>query len=126
MKKRFGVSLDSWLAEQLDSVAEHLSLTRSELVERAVEEFLNDHQHYLADHECTGVLLLEGKGPSNGVESLLEDYRDIVVQYTHMHLEDVCLRVIVVRGSSTRIAELHKRLEALGCRTRYIPLPGHR
>ncbi len=119
-KKRFGVSLPAELADAVDRIAGSMAITRSELVERAVKLYVKSYRHYSEPHRCGGVLLVSGRGRS--IEGIIEEYRDIVVQYTHIHVRGKCLKVIVVEGPSTRIASLHSRLESLGCTARYIPL----
>ena len=128
-KRRFGVSIGGDLADTLDAVAEKLGLTRSKLVERALQLFLEDHAHLVKPHVCTGIIMTacterhDSEGP--GLPLLLEEFRDIVTTHTHTHVGNYCIDLIIVKGDSDRIASLHKRLQALlhnRCKTRYIPL----
>ncbi|HIQ23961.1 MAG TPA: CopG family ribbon-helix-helix protein [Pyrodictium delaneyi] len=121
-KRRFGVSLPSGMAEELDALAARLRIDRSKLVERAVASFLNEYRHYLHDHECSGVMIISGSFDRGEVASLLDEYRDIVVSTTHIHVNELCTEIVVVNGPSEKIAEMHTRLSSVkGCSIRYIP-----
>ncbi len=128
-KRRFGVSIGGDLADTLDAVAEKLGLTRSKLVERALQLFLEDHAHLVKPHVCTGIIMTACAEPrgttSQELPIVLEEFRDIVTTHTHTHVGDYCIDLIIVKGNSDRIASLHKRLQARlhsHCKTRYIPL----
>lgn len=121
-RRRFGVSLPSSIAEELDALAAKLRTDRSRLVEHAVASFLNEYRHYLHDHECSGVMIILGSFDRGEVASLLDRYKDIVVSTTHVHVNEVCTEIVVVQGPSGRIAEMHTRLSSVkGCNVRYIP-----
>ena len=125
-KKRFGVSIDSALADMLDTIAKNLGLTRSQLVERALTTYLEDHAHLVRPHKCTGLLLLtcNEKPRKTSIAHIIETYRDVIVMHTHTHVGANCIDLFLVNGPSDRIAELHKNLRerVKDCATRYIPL----
>jgi len=123
-KRRFGVSLPEHLAEKLDMLSEIMRVDRSNLVSRAVEIFVEEYEHYIREHICQGVMVIVQTDTSVRPEMsrLLEEYSDIVLLSLHYHVEDGCLEIVVVRGHSRRIAEMHSRLEGIGCKVRYIPL----
>jgi CopG family nickel-responsive transcriptional regulator len=122
-KRRFGVSMDSSVADSLDRLADALGTDRSSLIERAVRLLLENYQHYLTKHECWGLLVLAGdEMPRSRVFQVIEEYRDIVVNSNHIHSSRGCAEVIAVHGESDRVRELHRRLEELRCNVRFIPL----
>lgn len=128
-KRRFGVSIGGNLADTLDAVAEKLGLTRSKLVERALQLFLEDHAHLVKPHICTGIIMTACTKPygtaSHDLPVILEEFRDIIATHTHTHVGDYCIDLIIVKGNSDQIAYLHKRLQNRlhsHCKTRYIPL----
>lgn len=128
-KRRFGVSIGGDIADTLDAVAEKLGLTRSKLVERALQLFLEEHAHLVKPHVCTGIIMTAcadlREAPVQGISNILEEFRDIVATHTHTHVGGYCIDLIVVNGHSDRIANLHKKLQSGlhdECKTRYIPL----
>jgi len=123
-KKRFGISLPSEVAESLDLIAGLTGTDRSSIVAEAVNEYLHDHSHYVADHECAGLLVAVSTttGHGRGGAVAVSEFSDIVKHYAHYHVEGVCVEVIVVVGSSGRILELHNKLKASAEAVRFIPL----
>ena len=124
-KRRFGVSIDERLAQNLDLLATRLSTTRSSLVERALEEFIHDRLHIIVPHECEGVLIVKHPAELAGrVSSVVEKYNDIALLGLHFHTSDGrCVRMLHVRGNSTRITEFERRLREAGAEmTRYLVL----
>ncbi|HDI74877.1 MAG: CopG family transcriptional regulator [Thermoprotei archaeon] len=122
MRRRFGISISRELADNLDSLAKALETDRSSIVENAIREYIHDHLHYLTPHECTGVMILYRVCRQGEWFTIIDKYRDIVVSYTHVHKEGVCIEILVVSGHSEKIAELHKELGKLGIKARYLPI----
>lgn len=116
--KRFGVSIPESLAEDLDRLSKILGVSRSEVVREALKIYLREYSHYMKRHECCGIIVTV----SSGVLSVVEDYRDIINNYTHVHLEDKCVDSFLVAGDSERIAEFHSKLLNICDHVRYIPL----
>jgi len=121
-RRRFGVSLDASLADRLDSIADALRVDRSSLVELAVRNLVEDYRHFLESHDCWGLLVLLNTEKQGTVYSLIEKYRDVVVSASHVHGGENCVEVLALKGPSDRIRELHRELERVGCRARFIPL----
>ncbi|MEM1645161.1 MAG: ribbon-helix-helix domain-containing protein [Ignisphaera sp.] len=120
-KKRFGIAIDSSLAEKLDSIAKTMNIDRSRLVEIALNEFIEEHRHNLEEHRCCGVMFVEARECSL-VDKVIESYRDIIVSYTHNHVEKKCICSVIVLGSSYRVRGLHKEFMIISRRARYIPI----
>jgi len=124
-KRRFGVSVPEDLAGALDRLAEALSADRSRLVSEALRAFVEDHEHHLAPHECTGLLIVVAASGRSKVPSLLEEFRDVIQGYNHFHTRGLCVEVIFVSGPSARVSALHGAvLKEPGCSVRYVPV-GH-
>jgi CopG family nickel-responsive transcriptional regulator len=124
-KRRFGISIDERLAQNLDLLATRLNTTRSSLVERALEEFIHDRLHIIVPHECEGVLIVKHSDELAGkVSSIVEKYNDIALLGLHFHTGDGrCVRILHVRGNSTRITEFERKLREAGAEmTRYLVL----
>ncbi len=120
-KRRFGVSIPSDLADQLDLLAERIGRDRSSLVVEALKTFIHDHLHVLVPHHCTGIIVSSSSG--EGISgSIIEKHRDIIMSYNHYHVDRLCIITIIVSGESRRIMELTRDLSRLGCSVRYIPL----
>ncbi len=122
-RRRFGISVSSSIAEWLDKLAKRLGVDRSRLVERALESFLHEYAHYLYEHECKGVMIAVKRNGSGDTAKIIEKYRDIVLSNMHHHIGDLCVDILVVKGSSKKIAELHSALTSIkDCIVRYVPI----
>ncbi|MEB3757033.1 MAG: ribbon-helix-helix domain-containing protein [Desulfurococcales archaeon] len=122
-KRRFGISIDERLAMDLDILATRLGSTRSSLVERALEEFIHDRLHIITPHDCEGVLLVKHSANLAGrISSIIEVYTDVARMGLHFHTGDgMCMRMLHVKGNSTRITEFERKLREAGAEmTRYI------
>ncbi len=120
-KRRFGVSLPEDVASDLDSLAEMLKVDRSKLVSEAVRTYVRDHAHYLIPHECYGVITLISNDNMRLLK-VIEEFKDIIREFTHVHIEENCVNALVVSGSSEKIAELHRRLLSFFRNVRFVPL----
>lgn len=126
MKARFGISVDENVAEQLNKLSKVLNVDRSSIVEDAIKATISEHNHYLYEHRCLGVMIIrwETELRKRGtIEEILEDYKDVVRFSTHVHIENTCASLILMDGSSSKIKELHTKLKMLkNISVRYIPL----
>ncbi len=123
LKKRFGVSIRGDVAHRLEILSTRLGMSRSSLVERALEEFIHDRLHIIEPHKCEGIMVVKHDRKSTStVSGLIDDYRDVVKAVMHVHTgDDLCLRIMHVKGDSTRITGLERRLHEAGVlMTRYI------
>ena len=124
-KRRFGISIPENLARDLDKLASKLSIDRSSLVSEAIRTYVHDHLHYLTPHKCMGILILFSNVENDNYRKLLkiiEEYRDIIISYTHHHIEEKCIEVLILSGSSEKIRSLHREFTVLGYKARYLPL----
>jgi len=122
-KRRFGISIPEALAKDLDRLAEAFSTDRSRLVDQAIRAFVQEHRHHLAPHECLGLFVVVALSGRSRMVDLLEDFRDVIQGYNHLHARGYCIEIVVVSGHSERIKALHTALlEAEGCSVRYVPL----
>ncbi|MCX8196089.1 MAG: ribbon-helix-helix domain-containing protein [Acidilobaceae archaeon] len=118
-KRKFGISVERELAEELDGLAARLGVERSALVERALREMLKEHRHSAEEHDCRALIVLscqEGKEVSVVAEGLS-------VTQLHEHREGSCVQVLLVSGSSSKIYSLFSSLaQAEGCEAKYVAL----
>ncbi len=119
VKRRFGISIPSNLADKLDQLSEKLGCDRSRIVRMAIENIVHDHLYYLVRHRCRGIIVVKG---SEDILDLIEKYHNLVVAYNHYHLSNTCIATIVVDGFSTDIIRLHREILSRGCTSRYIPI----
>lgn len=118
--KRFGVSLPREVAEALDKMAHDLGVTRSEIVTHALQEYIQEKTtHHNSTHQCIGVVLALS---DSGVDLSDLLHRDVVLTYSHMHLEQTCLTVAVVRGDGSQIARYVLEISRKSHTVRYVPL----
>ncbi len=122
MKKRFGVSLNEEIVQDLNAMASKLGCNRSAVVGMAVESYLKELKHTLEEHMCSGVMVIVKKSGSASIENIYEKFKDVISGYTHYHVRNACVDVVLTVGSSTRILELRKNLEGYGCLVRYVVL----
>lgn len=122
-KRRFGVSIPSDLADDLEKLAKALGTDRSSIVRDALREYIHDHMHYLVPHECSGVMILMGNIDHERLHRVIEEFRDIIHSYNHTHVAGICIEILIVSGPSPRITLMHRTLvETKGCIVRYVPI----
>ncbi len=122
-KRRFGVALPSELADELDNVVRNFNISRSAVIEQAVNEFLVEFTHSQEPHTCTGILILFNRGHDLTLtKGFIDAYKDVVLSYTHHHIGTQCIDVLIVHGDSKIIAELQMNALKSKCRCHYIPL----
>lgn len=120
-KKRFGVSISIALAEHLDSIARSMNVDRSMLVEKALNDFIEEQKHSAQEHQCCGVLIVETNDCAE-VNRAAQTHRDVVVSYLHSHIDNRCVCVFLLQGSSQRVLDLHRYLTLNSYRVRYVPV----
>ncbi len=121
-KERFGVSIPADLSNRIKEIANRKGVTRSRIIEEVLRNYITESTHEESPHHCSGIIVVvEGK-PGLGLETLYEDFREVIVGYAHQHLEGVCVNVIFVSGASQEIENLTRNLSSCGCFTKFMPL----
>ncbi|ADV65080.1 CopG family ribbon-helix-helix protein [Desulfurococcus mucosus] len=120
VKRRFGISIPSNIAERLDNLAELLHCDRSTIVSNALNEYIHENLHGEKEHECRGVIVAytSASPPPN----LFSKYTDVVSAYSLYKVRDGFIMVLVVEGSSRLINELRTRISSHASVQRYMPL----
>lgn len=122
-KRRFGVALPSELADELDRVVRNFNISRSAVIEQAVNGFLVELTHNQKPHVCTGVLIVFSHGHDLILtKNFIDEYRDIIISYSYHHIGTQYIEVLIVHGDSKVIARLYVNVLKSKCRCRYIPL----
>jgi len=125
-RRRFGVSVSESSAKLLDSLCSILGVTRSHIVEQAIEEYLERYEHLAHDHHCLGVFIVTGPvggcGDTSTTRRVVSEYGDVVRAHLHVHDSGYCIEVLMVSGSASRIRRLYNTLRIPGRRVRFVPL----
>ncbi|MEL9991627.1 MAG: CopG family ribbon-helix-helix protein [Thermoproteus sp.] len=120
--KRFGVSLPNELAQEVDKLSRELGVTRSAIVAQAVSAFVQSYSQHLKDgHVCLGAVL----SLTEGVEllsELIEQYKELIANYSHIHIGDKCVSVFVVHGDGRKIGEFLVGLSERAVKTYFTPI----
>ncbi|MEM0226015.1 MAG: CopG family ribbon-helix-helix protein [Thermofilaceae archaeon] len=122
-KRRFGISLDKDLFEELDRAAKAIGADRSRLISLATREYLMERIHFEREHECEGVLVASYPAEAKEeVDKLLESSGSLVLSRSHFHSRGgCCVEVIYLRGSSDSVWNLHMAIGRICRACRYIP-----
>lgn len=124
-KVRFGISIPKELAEDVNEISEALGVDRSMVVRSALEEHVNLYKHSTVEHDCIGVLLTFSREETPvELPKVIDEFKDLVANYSHSHVKCGCMNVIIVQGPSRKVMELHKKLCSLKLSVRFIPV-GH-
>ncbi len=122
-KRRFGISIPEELAVELDELVKALGTNRSAVIKEAIEVYIRDHKHYLYPHKCKGVIIVLGRPDRSKLFLVLENYKDVIHSFDHIHLGADCVEVLFVSGYSERIKDLFIELTKIpGCLARYVSL----
>jgi CopG family nickel-responsive transcriptional regulator len=116
---RFSVSVEADLLEQFDKYCQKEQFaTRSEAVRQLIRDMLTRRAWATGSHEVAGTLTLvyDHHRPQlrDQLVQLQHDNTDLIVSTLHAHLtHDVCLEVIVLRGSAGKLQQIAARLKGL-------------
>lgn len=127
LKRRFGVSVNSELADAIDKVAVKSGCSRSSIVELAVKSFILEYSHLKEPHECCGLFIIkprEAGGFSRFLEESMREYEGIVRFTAHFHACGSCIYIICMGGDYRVIMEFRDKIlkSNLCSLLRYIPL----
>ncbi len=116
---RFTVSLEETLLKRFDEYCqqEHIA-TRSEAVRQLIHDRLMTRSWLQGTEQVAGTLTLvyDHHKPQLGerLTKLQHDHNDLIVSTTHVHLNhDVCLEVIILRGSASRLQQVAAELKGM-------------
>lgn len=116
------MSLPREVADVLDRLSQELGVTRSQVVLEALQNYIAHAKAHGTDgHTCFGVALALAQDLGS-VEDLLEQFRKIIVNYSHIHMDDRCLLILVLKGSGEEVARLSAQMAHRAETYRYIPL----
>ncbi|MEM0027158.1 MAG: ribbon-helix-helix domain-containing protein [Ignisphaera sp.] len=121
-KKRFGVSIEATLYSKIDEIAKSLNINRSDFVEEALKNYVRDLNHFVVNHNCCGLIVVEE--PENiEIERILSLNKEVVVNYSHYHINNRCIYTIIVQGNSADLAKFYSSISKVkSVNRRYIPL----
>ncbi|MCC6002852.1 MAG: hypothetical protein LM590_00720 [Thermofilum sp.] len=122
-KKRFGVSVDKEVYEELTCICNALHTDRSHIVNTATKLFLLEKFHYAKPHKCEGVMIISyTQGQREAMSGVFERYRLLIIGRSHYHTsDDCCLEVLFVRGESGDILSLEKEAENYSVTCKFVP-----
>ncbi len=110
--ERMAVSVPKELMDEFESTIKERAYTkRSKAIEDAMRSYLSEIKLKKRKGMVIGTIsIIYNHHVRGSVEKLTEiqhDYGDIISSNVHMHVNhDICLEVIIVKGSGSRIGEL--------------------
>jgi len=116
---RFSVSVEEDLLERFDEYREQEQFaTRSEAVRQLIRDRLTSRAWETGSDEVAGTLTLvydhHHSQLGKRLTRLQHDNTDLIVSTTHIHLtHDLCLEVIILRGSADRLQQIAAQLKGL-------------
>lgn len=120
--RRFGVSLPREVAEFLDRLSQELGVTRSQVISEALQNYMAYAKTHESDgHTCFGVTLALARD-TGAIEDILEQSKKIIINYNHIHMDNKCLLILVLRGDGEEVARLNAQIAQRAETYRYIPL----
>lgn len=122
-KRRFGVSLNEEVFEELTHLSLAIGVDRSKIISMAAREFLSKELHFARAHECEGVLVVSYTSESRAqVDKLIEDSARIIVGRSHFHARNgCCVEVLYLRGSSEDTWNFRSSISGICRACHYIP-----
>ena len=115
--ERTSFSVSPALLNRFDGIIEKMGYEdRSRALQNAMANFITEYTWRIEKGKAgVGAILFTYSHRPHGLQEALVDvqhrYRDVVNSTTHIHLDESrCLEIVSVRGQTTRIQELAKRL----------------
>lgn len=121
-KERFGISLPADLSGKVKEIASKKGITRSKVIEEVLRNYIIDSTHDKNPHHCSGIIIVVVRKTGLSLDTLYENFKEIIIGYAHQHLEGACVNVLFVSGAYQKIENLTKDLSSCGCFTRFMPL----
>ncbi len=114
---RFGVSMEEELLAQFDKyISARNYKNRSEAIRGLVRGAFVQEEWKKNKSVAGAILIVYDHHKRELVDKLLDiqhDFQTLIISVQHVHLDHShCLEIIVVRGKSKEIADLHNRLKA--------------
>ncbi len=115
---KFGVYIPEELANEVKECMKSLGFkSKSRLVQEALRLFIIEHKWRTAGC-AVGVIGVvynhEAKGVDEGLTDIQHNYLDLIIATLHVHLDrEKCMLAIAVRGETTKIRDLLKRISTL-------------
>ncbi len=116
---RFSVSVEEDLLKRFDEYREQEQFaTRSEAVRQLIRDRLTGRAWTTGSHEVAGTLTLvydhHHAQLGKRLTRIQHDNTDLIVSTTHVHLtHELCLEVIILRGSADRLQQIAAQLKGL-------------
>ena len=115
---RFGVSIPRSLLKEFDRVSREIGFAnRSEAIRAAIRELIAKHKSIGEKKANIGVIAViydhKEKGCEEEITDIQHKYSDVVVNASHIHLNDECLETITCVGDGERIKKLYMELRAV-------------
>ncbi len=107
------MSINDKLLEDLENVKEGLGFSgRSEVIRAALRSFVSDYKSKeVVQGEVGGALVVIHSEAD--IEKLKHDFSSVIKTQVHNHVEDKCLELFVVAGSSKKINSLVLELKKI-------------
>ncbi len=116
--KRFGVSLETELSEELDKLVERKHFpNRSQAIRFLIKKNIVEEKWEM-DEEVAGAIVIlydhNLKELHEKVNSLQHEYHCLILAGQHIHIDDHnCLEVISVKGNASKLKKLADKLSAI-------------
>ena len=116
--KRFGVSLEEDLLENLDTLVEkHQFPNRSQAIRFLIKQH-DVKAQWKEDREVAGALVLMYDHHKRDIQkrmtSIQHDYHCLILSSQHIHLDhDMCLETITVKGKAGKLLRLADKLRTI-------------
>lgn len=116
--KRFGVSLEDTILDELDEYVEDNQFpNRSQAIRYLIEKNIIE-QKWKCNNEVAGAIVLvydhHKRDINNKNSHLQHEYHHLIISTQHIHLDhDHCLETIAVKGKANQLTELADKLIAL-------------
>ena len=114
--KRFGVSLDSFLLRNFDSlIAKKGSANRSEAIRDLIRDSLVKEEWEYGDKETVGTITFvyshHTRELADSLTDLQHHFYSSIISSMHIHLDEHnCLEMLVVKGKGRNIKKIADRL----------------
>jgi CopG family nickel-responsive transcriptional regulator len=112
---RFGVSLEEEILKELDEyVVKNSYPNRSQAIRAIVEKYIVEKK-WQCNNVVAGAIVMvydHHKGDiTTKANDIQHDYYDVILSAQHFHLShNVCLEIIAVKGTSSRLTELSDKI----------------